>query len=127
MPITSLYSSLLAIIFLILTIKIIRIRRKNKITFGDGNNPKLQRAIRSQANFTETVPLTLILLALAENSGSSLIALQIAGFTLLLGRMIHAYGISFTKEKIYFRVTGMILTIFSIAFLILINLSHLVQ
>jgi uncharacterized protein len=127
MPITSLYSSLLAIIFLILTIKIIRIRRIHKIAFGDGKNLELQKAIRAQANFTETVPLALILLALAENSGSSIITLQIAGFTLLFGRMLHAYGISFVKENMRFRIAGIMLTMFSIILLTFINLSHLIR
>jgi uncharacterized membrane protein YecN with MAPEG domain len=127
MPITSLYSSLLALIFLILTIKIIKIRRANKIILGDGDNLELQKAIRAQANFVETVPLALILLSLAENSGSSIILLQIAGFTLLLGRMLHGYGIAFVRENLRFRIAGMMLTIFSIAFLALINLSHLIR
>lgn len=127
MPVTSLYASLLAFIFLILTIKIIRIRRANKIVLGDGDSLELQKAIRAQGNFSETVPITLILLALAENSGAPIIILQIAGFSLLLGRMLHGYGIAFIRENLRFRIAGMMLTIFSIAFLALVNLLYVIR
>ena len=127
MPVTSLYASILALLFLILTIKIIKIRRANKISFGDDDNLALQKAIRAHANFAETVPLSLILLGLAEYSGSSIFTLQIAGFALLLGRMLHGYGISFITENLRFRITGMALTMFSIIFLVLINLFHLIR
>ena len=126
MLVTSLYSSLLAIIFLILTIKVIRIRKTTKITIGDNNNQSLQKAIRAQGNFAETVPLALILLALSENLGTSMPLLHISGFTLLLGRMIHSYGISCVQENFNLRIAGMSLTIFSIAFLTFINLSRII-
>ncbi len=127
MPVTSLYSSLLAYIFIILTIKVIRMRRAHKVAFGDGDILELKKAIRAQANFTETVPLALILLALAETSGSSIITLQLAGFTLLLGRMLHGYGIAYMRKNLILRIAGMSLTLFSIGFLALVNLHHIIR
>jgi hypothetical protein len=123
---TSLYASLLAFIFLILTYKVIKIRKSNHITIGDNNNLALQRAIRAHGNFTETVPLALILLALAEYYGASIFILHIGGLSLLIGRMTHGYAISHIQENLNLRKIGMILTLFSILFLSVVNLSHII-
>ena len=66
MPITALYAALLAGIFVILSVRVIAARRGSGAPLGDGGNPELLRRIRVQGNFSEYVPLALILLALAE-------------------------------------------------------------
>ena len=77
MIVTSIYASILSLLFIFLTIRIIKIRRTNKISIGDGNNLILQKAIRAQSNFCETVPLTLILFFLAENNGAWFVLLNL--------------------------------------------------
>jgi len=122
MIVTSFYSSLLAIIFLILTVRIVKIRRANKISFGDGNNQLLQRAIRAHSNFCESAPLVLILMALAENNGCSIFLLHFFGLAFTIGRILHSYGISSINENLKFRISGMMLTIITISAFALINL-----
>ena len=108
--ITPLYAALLAIVFLYLSFRTIHLRRKNQITIGDGSNPLLQRAIRAHTNFTEYVPLALILLSYIEMLFFPPAWIHVLATALLVGRIIHAYGISQVKEKLAYRIMGMMLT-----------------
>ena len=110
MNIISLYTSLLILVFVILSIRTIRVRRMSKIAIGHADNQDLLRASRAHANFAEYVPLSLISIFLVESNGASPIFIHVLGFTLLIGRIIHSYGISQVKENFRFRVSGMVLT-----------------
>lgn len=120
--ISSLYAALLAIIFVFLTIKVIKTRRREKVAIGDGGNLALQKVIAAQANFCQSTPIFLILLILTEICSTSNLILHFCGATFFIGRLIHAYGISQIKENFYFRVTGMVATFSSIIILSLTNL-----
>jgi uncharacterized protein len=119
--ISSLYAFLLGLIFLVLTIRIIKLRRSLKISLGDGENVDLQRAIRAHGNFCEVVPFALVLIILSEVNGISPLFLHICGTTLLIGRISHAYGIS-QKSTFRFRIGGMFLTLTSVIISLLLNL-----
>jgi|GEM_PF-5376160 len=45
------YTALLTLIFIYLTFRVIKQRRKAKVAIGDGNNPALKRAIAVHNNF----------------------------------------------------------------------------
>ena len=111
MFVTPLYAALLALIFISLSVETIRLRRRFKISIGDGGNPHLLRAMRVHANFAEYVPLSLILLYFAEVMAAPVVLLHLLGIALLLGRVIHAWGVSKTTENFKFRVSGMVITI----------------
>ena len=111
MPITALYAALLTPIFIVLSVRIIQLRRTGIAAFGDGGNPDLLRRIRVQANFTEYVPLALILMALAESVGATAGLLHILGLALLAGRLCHAVGVSRTPNVMPLRVAGVVLTV----------------
>jgi hypothetical protein len=119
---SSLYISLLAIVFLILTIRVIKVRKSLKISLGDGGDFRLQRVIRAQANFCESVPLAVTMLILAEASSVNILIIHFCGGALLLGRIIHAIAIGSVTENIKIRITGMVLTFISITILSLLNL-----
>ena len=51
------YASLLAALYFFLSLRVIRMRRRERIALGDGENARLERAIRVHANFAEYVPL----------------------------------------------------------------------
>ena len=53
--ITALYAIPLALLFLILTARVITYRRDNQIGLGDDGDKSLMKRMRAQANFTETV------------------------------------------------------------------------
>lgn len=79
-------------------------RRKNKIAIGDAGNEILQRAIRAQGNFLETSLINLLMLILAELNESSFLIIHFCGAILLIGRIIHAFGISQINENFKLRV-----------------------
>ena len=109
------YAALLAGLYLFLSLRVIGMRVRGRIGHGDAGNPKLQRAIRVQGNFSEYVPLALLLAAFVEIQQASPLLLHGLGLSLLIGRAIHAYGVSQETEDYRLRVTGMILTFATIA------------
>ncbi|HEY2255710.1 MAG TPA: MAPEG family protein [Variovorax sp.] len=111
MPITSFYAALLGLLFVVLSVRTLRLRRKLKISVGDAGNAQLLRAMRVHANFAEYVPLTLLLLAFAEAQGASAAWLHIALGGLLVARVSHAWGVSQVEENYVFRVFGVGVTL----------------
>jgi uncharacterized membrane protein YecN with MAPEG domain len=103
----------LALLQVVLTVRVIKLRRSGKVALGDAGDPALRRAIRVHANLVETAPLPLILFAVIYIKGWPLAAGLLA-LLLLAGRCIHASGVSREPETIRYRVTGMILTFASI-------------
>ena len=107
--ITPIYAALLGLVFVVLSLRTIRIRRKNKIAVGDGSS-QLQRAMRVHANFAEYTPIAIILVGFVESLKYNTIIIHILLSTFLLGRIVHAYGMSRINEDFRFRVFGMIMT-----------------
>jgi uncharacterized protein len=110
MPITALYGALLAVLFLVLSFRTIGARRAGRVEIGDGGDRELLRRMRVHANFAEYVPMALILMALAEMQGAYQIIVHAIGAMLLVGRLIHAYGLSQTPHVMPLRVGGMMAT-----------------
>ena len=73
-------------------------------------NIVLQRRIRVQGNFTEYVPMALILFMFVELQGWPRWLVHGLCLLLLAARLVHAYGISQEPEDIRFRATGMATT-----------------
>jgi len=109
------YASLLAALYLFLSVRVIRMRRRERIAVGDGGNVRLRRAIRVHANFAEYVPLALILAAFVELQQFSPLIIHLLCLALIIGRVVHAYGVSQEKEDYRLRVVGMALTFGAIA------------
>jgi uncharacterized membrane protein YecN with MAPEG domain len=110
MPITALYAGLLAPLFVLLSIRVIAVRRSGRVAVGDGGNRLLLRRMRVHANFAEYVPLALVLMALAEATATPAWLIHPMGVALLAGRIVHAIGMSREAERFRFRVVGMALT-----------------
>jgi uncharacterized protein len=66
---TMLFAGLCALLQCALTVLVIVRRVQANVTLMDGGDTPLLRRIRAHGNFTETVPLALILLALLELRG----------------------------------------------------------
>jgi uncharacterized membrane protein YecN with MAPEG domain len=122
MPIIPLYGSLLTLVFVVLSVRTIKLRRKYHIGLGDAGNPQLLRAIRAHSNFAEYVPLALVMLFWVEGLGARAFLVHGLSACLLIGRVSHAVGVSREPEDFRFRVTGMVLTfttlLLSAAFLV---------
>ncbi len=109
--VTPLYAGLLGLMLLVLSALVSRQRLRHKVSIGDGDVPSVRAAMRVQANFVEYVPLALILLVLLELSRHSLYVLHALGIALVLGRALHAYGL--TKRpggRSFGRGVGILLT-----------------
>ncbi|CAA9532110.1 MAG: hypothetical protein AVDCRST_MAG91-3057 [uncultured Sphingomonadaceae bacterium] len=106
-PVTSFYAALLALLFVLLSMRVIRVRHRTKVAFGTADDPELERRTRVHANFAEYVPFALLLIALVELGGAADWAVHALGLTLLAGRAAHAYGVSRARENFRFRIAGM--------------------
>jgi uncharacterized membrane protein YecN with MAPEG domain len=112
--ITALYSSLLAILFFVLSVRVIALRGNPAFAFmaqGKGDDELLQRAIRAHGNFAEYVPFMLIILYLLEVSGTSPSKLHVLGGAFLLGRIMHGICMGFLRSNMPLRVGGTALTL----------------
>lgn len=121
LPITTLSACMLALLLVILSLRIIGVRRGEKVSLGSDGNETLERRIRAQGNLVEYAPIGLILIGLAElqQANSFLIGVSAAAF--VMGRLLHGYALGFTDQAMQPRVTGMLLTLFSLIALIGIN------
>lgn len=108
--ITSFYAALLGLFFVFLSIRTLRLRRKNRIAIGDGDNPVLQRAVRVHANFAEYTLMAVLLVAFVESFGYSSIIVHVLLLAFVMGRFSHAFGVSNIGEDYRFRVFGMAMT-----------------
>ena len=90
---TTLYSLPLIAIWLILWTRVSGARSSLNISFGDGGNLALLQKIRQHGNFIEWVPLTLLLMVLAEAQGTASPWLHAAGALLVIGRIAHPFGL----------------------------------
>jgi uncharacterized membrane protein YecN with MAPEG domain len=109
MNISILFTIIFLIFYLILTIITIKERRSSKVAYGDDNNKKLIKAIRAHANFFEFTVFFIISSFLLEILDANQIYVLFVNIIFLLGRISHAY--SMLKEKILFRVIGMMATL----------------
>ncbi len=111
LPITGIYTALLALLMLWLAMQVVGLRRKYQVGIGHGGQEELARAIRVHANFIEYVPMSLLLLGMAElNHALPVIGLYAAGGLLLLGRLMHASGLQRDAGKTIGRFYGTLLT-----------------
>ncbi len=108
--ITLMFASLHTLLLLALLVPISRHRRRHRIGIGDGGDALLLRKIRVHANFIEHVPLALLMLALLELAGLWQPLLWVCGGTLLLGRVMHAAGLSRRPGYSFGRFWGTALT-----------------
>ena len=120
---TSIIASVLTLIFIKLSLNVIKLRRKNKVGLGNGGFENLERAIRAQGNFAEYAPFGVILIACLELNRAPWWFVVIPGIALIAGRLIHAKGINMPPPDFSKRVLGMKLTLNTLLALIVLNLG----
>ena len=122
--ITPIYAALAALVFLVLSARVILYRRSNRISLGDEGDKNLLKRMRAQANCGEYAPIALLLLLLTELVGAPAVAVHALGLALVAGRVMHAYGFGSTPQIMALRQLGMVLTLMVIAFCALGLLGH---
>lgn len=104
------YAALLVLLFIALSLRVIRLRRATRVPLGHRGERSLERGTRVHANFAEYVPMTLILLAFIEAQSWPLGVVHALCVILVAGRMLHAFGVAREPEDFRFRVAGMAMT-----------------
>jgi hypothetical protein len=124
LPVTAFYAGLLALYFVWLATRVIRVRQVQGVALGTANR-LVERAARAHGNFAEYVPFALVLLALCEANGLPAWAVHALGTALVAGRIAHASGIAREPEDLRWRVAGMALTftMMGVAALVLLGLA----
>ena len=107
---TPLYAAIIAALFVALSVRTLRLRRRFRVAIGPSNEPLLERAMRVHANFAEYVPIALLLMFFAELVTRNPTLVHALGIMLVIGRSLHAYGVSQVTENYRYRVSGMALT-----------------
>ena len=111
---TAPYFTAFAFMIVVLALRVVRLRRRHKVSLGDGGVPDLERAMRVFGNCVEYVPIGLILLVCLEFVQAPVWYMHLAGMTLLMGRTLHAMGLGRANGPSAGRVAGMILTFASL-------------
>jgi uncharacterized membrane protein YecN with MAPEG domain len=106
----ALWSGLLLILLVVLSVLVVRQRRTHRVTLGDADKPELQQAIRAFGNATEYVPAGICALAILAVVEAPAFIIHLAGLALFLGRVIHAVALSRTTGTSLGRAAGMMLT-----------------
>ena len=114
LPLVAPYAAVLGLLFIVLSVRTLRTRRRLSIAVGDAGNAEMLRAMRVHANFAEYVPFALLLLWLVETTGVPSVVLHVAGCALVAGRVAHAYGVSRSPETFSYRVFGVAVTLSTI-------------
>ena len=124
LPVLSSFAPIYASLFLFLTQRVIRQRRTQRISLGDGSHHPtnadsstkkqahwaLQSAIRAHGNFAEHVPITLLFLGLLEGQGVKKSILALIHTLLVAGRVGHWYALTRPMALSPFRVFGVATT-----------------
>lgn len=109
--ISFLYAGLLALFYVFLCARVIQGRFKHRVSLGDGGHKDLEVRARVHGNFAEYAPIGLILLFGIDYADYADVIVHVFGVMLLLGRLLHAWGLTCGTKG---RQAGMVLTILSI-------------
>ena len=117
------FAAVFSVLFVLLSINVIRARRRHKVAIGAGRNKSVERAMRVHANFAEYVPFALLLITLLELNKANAMLLIALCSALLVGRLVHAFCVSMENERFVYRVSGMAMTFTVILIAALANLA----
>lgn len=110
MYVTPLYAAVLALLFIGLSVRTLRLRRELNIAVGDRNDQQMLRSMRVHANFAEYVPLSLLMIYMLESVNGTTVFVHALCVCLIVGRFSHAYGVGRIDEDYRYRVFGMAMT-----------------
>jgi uncharacterized membrane protein YecN with MAPEG domain len=111
---TIIYAGLLGLLLLVLSFNVmynwVRVTGK-----GQQTDLEMRRAERVLSSFVEYVPLALVLLTLIELRGAPPFVIHVLGTTLVIGRLLHAYGSNQMRGSGFMRFLGAQLTFLMLA------------
>ena len=117
------YAGVLAILIIFLGYRVTTFRRaEKKSTEQSDCSVGMRCAIRAHANALENIPLALVLLFMLELQFLNPILVNALGVMLVLGRVLHAWGLSRFDGPSFGRFYGMILTWLSMLAMAILNI-----
>ena len=108
--ITAFYAGIFGLFHLGLTLYVIFGRWRFEVSLGDGGERYLRRRIRAHGNFTENVPIALILMYFAEMHLLESYWIHLCGIGLIISRTLHFIGFIQDHSTNRYRQVGMALT-----------------
>ena len=93
--ITSLYAGILGLLFLKITLDTIKVRRRFKVSLGNGPNNEIQQFVSAHSNFAAFAIFLIVQLFLFERS--NLVPgyiIHLLGTSFSLGRFLHYFAFS---------------------------------
>lgn len=106
----ALWSGLLLILMLVLSVLVVRQRQRHQVMIGDGGVEPVHRAVRAFGNAAEYTPAGIGALAVLALVGAQPYMVHAVGAVLLIGRLLHAGGISRSLGASLTRAGGMMFT-----------------
>jgi uncharacterized membrane protein YecN with MAPEG domain len=106
----ALWAGLNLILLLVLSVRVVRLRRGNRVALGDGGHPPLAHAIRAFGNASEYVPAAIGALAVLALVAAPAALVHVIGFVLFGGRVAHGVGLSRSGGASLARAAGVIAT-----------------
>jgi uncharacterized protein len=109
--VSSLTAGVLILAQMVLLWATVLVRRRVRQSLGEAGDPALTRAVRRHGNFAENAAIFVVSLALVEMLGAP--RWFVAGLAALfvIGRVVHAIGLSQTNTVNPWRVAGVIATV----------------
>lgn len=120
LPVTAFFAGVLGLWIIVLASRVVRFRFATRISLGE-------RLIRGHGNATETIPMFLIMLGLAEGLRSPPWFLYSVGGLLTIGRAMRGLHFPSVRDAITLRFYGMILTVLGTVIIALDLLRHVVS
>ena len=105
-----LWSGLLILVLVVLSVRVVMTRRRQRVILGDGGDEVMIVSARRFGNAAEYTPVAIGALILLALIGWQSWIIHLIGATFLLGRVIHPLGLAFGKGPPPARVVGMTLT-----------------
>lgn len=110
--ITFLYAGILGLLYVALAFYTIAGRFKHRILLGDQGNDDMLARVRVHANFSEYIPLVLVLMMLYEQiTNANIMFLHIAGLSLIISRIVFSLTLLNLIKIPFGRQFGMLTTL----------------
>lgn len=111
--ITTVLASILGALFFKMTLAVVNQRKSLKIALGSGEDETLLQYTSAHNNFSQYVPMLLILFYLNEiNAFLPKPILFVVAILIVMGRVLHYRALTAKKMSFKLRVRGMQLTLF---------------
>ncbi|WDI30066.1 MAPEG family protein [Hyphococcus flavus] len=88
-----LWAGLNALLLFLLSARVGAARMKHKVNLGDGDNPEMVKAIRTQGNYIEYAPAAIVGLVLMALLNAPVLLVHLLGGLFFVGRVSHLLGL----------------------------------